>query len=99
MKATIKSVNMGKGNNNECGNHRDVNVSLLSTAGKGYGKIVIGRVQITRVGSVQSWEGLDRARDVWIRFLPRMIITNLMTKGKEMNVAFMDLKRDIDREQ
>lgn len=73
-------------------------LSLLSTAGKGYGKIVIGRVQITRVGSVQSWEGLDQARDVWIRFLPRMIIKNLMTKGKEMNVAFMDLKRDMDRE-
>ncbi len=54
---------------NECQNYRGI--SLLSIAGKVYGKTVIERVQkITesRISEEQDREDLERVEDVWIRF-------------------------------
>ena len=69
-KAIIVPVYKGKGSRSECGNYRGI--SLLSIAGKVYGKIIIERVQqiILRRGLGKNREPSRRREDVWTRFSP-----------------------------
>ena len=57
-KAVIILVYKGKGDRNECGSHRDI--SLMSIAGKVYGKIVIERVQKITERCISEEQGAFR---------------------------------------
>ena len=96
-KAIIVPVYKGKGSRNECGNYRGI--SLLSIAGKVYGKIVIERVQkITESSISEEQGGFRKGRGCVDQiFSLRMIIEKMLVKGKKVYAAFMDLEKAYDR--
>ncbi len=96
-KAIIVPVYKGKGSRNECGNYRGI--SLLSIAGKVYGKIVIDRVQmITESKASEEQGGFRKGRGCIDQiFSLRMTVEKMLVKGKKVYAAFMDLEKAYDR--
>jgi len=96
-KAIIVPVYKGKGSRNECGNYRGI--SLLSIAGKVYGKIVTERVQqITECRISEEQGGFRKGRGCVDQiFSLRMTVEKMLTKGKKVYAAFMDLEKAYDR--
>jgi len=96
-KAIIVPVYKGKGSRNECGNYRGI--SLLSIAGKVYGKIVTKRVQqITECRISEEQGGFRKGRGCVDQiFSLRMTVEKMLTKGKKVYAAFMDLVKAYDR--
>ena len=96
-KAIIIPVYKGKGSRSECGNYRGI--SLLSIAGKVYGKIVVERVQkITESMISEEQGGFRKGRGCVDQiFSLRIIIEKMLAKGKKVYAAFMDLEKAYDR--
>ena len=96
-KAVIIPVYKGKGERNECGSHRGI--SLMSIAGKVYGKIVIERVQKITERCISEEQGAFRKGRGCVDqiFSLRMIVEKMLAKGKKVYAAFMDLEKAYDR--
>ena len=96
-KAIIVPVYKGKGSRSECGNYRGI--SLLSIAGKVYGKIIIERVQqITKMRIREEQGAFKKERGCVDQiFTLRMTVEKMLTKGKKVYAAFMDLEKAYDR--
>ena len=95
--AVIIPIYKGKGDRNECGSYRGI--SLLSIAGKVYGKVVIERVKAITESCVSEEQGaFQKGRGCVDQiFTLRMIVEKMLAKGKKVYAAFMDLEKAYDR--
>ncbi len=96
-KAIIVPVYKGRGRRGECGSYRGI--SLLSIAGKVYGKVTIERVQRLTEGKIsEEQEGFRKGRGCVDQiFSFRMVVEKILAKGKKLYAAFMDLEKADDR--
>ncbi len=81
-KAIIFSVYKGKGRRGECGSYKGK--SLLSIAGKVYGKVIIARVQrLTEEKVSEEQEGFRKGRGCVDQiFSFRMVVKKILAKWK-----------------
>ena len=95
--AVIIPIYKGKGDKNECGSYRGI--SLLSIAGKVYGKVVTKRVKEITKSCISEEQGAFMSGRGCVDqiFTLRMIVEKMLMKGKKVYAAFMDLEKAYDR--
>ena len=96
-KACVVPLYKGKGDIQDCGSHRGI--SLLSTVGKIYGRILIDRVVTATTDSVgEEQSGFRQGRSCSDQtFIVRQICEKMRQKKKRVFFAFMDLEKAYDR--
>ena len=97
MCACIVPLFKGKGDVYECGNSRGI--SLLSVAGKVYGRILINRIRDKTEDAIAEVQGgFRKGRGCADQtFIVRQICEKYIAKDKDVYFAFLDLEKAYDR--
>ena len=97
VRAIVVPLYKGKGDRNECKNYRGI--SLLSIAGKVYGRILIERVRALTEGMIGDEQcGFRSGRGCVDQvFVMKQMSEKFCGKNKKLYVAYMDLEKAYDR--